>query len=765
MSDLLTLPLDAFRHVLAMLDLQSCINLFATFNSGIQKRLSSPGAFDELRLSAVAADNMGPYRYFLRNIRDVSTLVLARSTQWEPTALGVLPSLNPKTLDLAQAVLHRSSMDLLNAYIDSPEENYFKTVASYFCWDASPNFARLTPRLTTLKVYRWSDFIIKAYATPLKPIPPALVSSLPLGFSFPPTLTSLQTIEPSFIDGDLKTHLPSTLKTLKLSGGLGELSLRPIFITCPQLEWLRVTDISTVVPSSSDSDHHYLSAELLQPIASEDGTIEQGKFEDFPASMRRLALHRLSFFPRKLFTTGILKRSSLTRLTLWTWLDDMHDEPLEISLAEQLPSLLVLHLCLKSGPIILSDLPKSLVRLHLTLYEVIEQGFIQSIASLSQLKEIYLTDNCGTPASANQFQSIITSLPHSVEYFRVVGIDLTLDTVRVLPPNITSLHLGSFNLDHLTALHSRLSGLKQFKVDFPGVEDSPEPLKTAIMMQHFAGTNLQSIDLPSYWDSFFGFFASHKIEVDVSWLIHQASIYPKETTEISFLHCSAHMSHFSIASLHASVVQRWKKIVATVPIPGFDTLKLPHFKALTHLEFGADTDTTIRYSTLPHNLTSLHLASGNALIFDQPTLAPLMLRSLVAPFSTCYWESLKNCDVIFAYIEDIQLGIKNVPDASVISFLTSILPPSSRPKSRLSIHYLVTGALIVDKEALSKLSTDAIGQQTDTILKNALELPYHTRVNLQLNLDTQCYEDRAKSPPALDGSKIGDIIINLQQTN
>lgn len=136
-----TLPNDGLRPILRCLDLDSLVNLYATFDRAMQRSLSAPNALLALRFEKVAPRRVGMARYFLRAARDVYRLELAENSDWSAASYSLFQTLNPVELVLGQSFASGTLVQVMDDFSRNPRDEQLSNWAKMLPRTASPTFA------------------------------------------------------------------------------------------------------------------------------------------------------------------------------------------------------------------------------------------------------------------------------------------------------------------------------------------------------------------------------------------------------------------------------------------------------------------------------------------------------------------------------------------------------------------------------------------------------------------------------------------------
>lgn len=249
------LPLDGFRPILSMLDLPSLAQLHATNDRRIRNLLSRSGALHTLHIRPFIRYPDRKVKHFLRTVKDVKHLSVARDTDPKLLTATLLQSLNPQSISLhtaftpyedpaTHASIHRADKEAqrangpflrLLAMLPKTLQSLTLHISSFFdlfeLFSCLRNFSdlesltlngsattgghlkpiRLPPKLTTLKFLSWPQLDYKLLA--LMQLASSQLISITWDFVDDPFATQLFTkpLETFSLD------LPPTLQHLSIS--------------------------------------------------------------------------------------------------------------------------------------------------------------------------------------------------------------------------------------------------------------------------------------------------------------------------------------------------------------------------------------------------------------------------------------------------------------------------------------------------------------------------------------------------------------------
>lgn len=291
--ELQRVPLDIAKLLWDLLDFSDLVRLYATLNRSVQLLLSHPDA-----LLHLCPDRVMPPadRYFLRSISHVDFLDLGKELCWSPQDVALLQVLNPRCLSLATACFGD-----ITTFIPSEGAAAHQLPMTRF---GLLDFALLTPRLESLVCSAEpADFY-----TYTKSMPEAqqlrlieLRDPLALHWSLPPSLISFACSFGNLSPTDVIHMLPTTLRAVTLEFREFRTTLTWI-AHFPQLERL------TIVAASMEDVHVDHCPERL------------------PESLTDLHLTDFRSLPLELLLTHVKTSTSLTKLSLSTYVEHAMDE-------------------------------------------------------------------------------------------------------------------------------------------------------------------------------------------------------------------------------------------------------------------------------------------------------------------------------------------------------------------------------------------------------------------------------------------------------
>lgn len=658
------------REILAYLDLDSVLELFATFDASISRFMASPGAFQYLRLPPINFRTYGKLKYLLKHIRNVSHLRIDKEVAWSPMTLGLLSTLNPLSLSLGSGFLHESSYKLLQDYIAQPDNPQLSSLAKNLCWDITPNLALLTPRLTSLEMPHPDDLKISGE------LDSELIkdnSLLPSHFTTPSSLTRLTwTVSSVFyrpVVHNITEYFPSTLKSIEINienirvHVPGEIMTTQLFPYFKELETLSMTNVAyfsipalvygddpaTAVPTSS-----------MEEIANSPNS---GWY--FPASLHSLHLH-LEAFPNALLAGRTLSKTAITTIIL-SCKRFMAERA--FSFSELLPSTIT-HLgldikCSLPSTKTLLHLPLSLTVLRLKIDSVSEMTSLLSSSSFGDMSSLMdLSLDCSDQKSACSIELLpLDSLPRSLTSLGLLGfIGHRFVKPTSLPSSLTKFTTSIFShalikpfRDYLPAcvLDVQWKRNREMKGEMPLLRElflPPPPLLDMSALGHRMMEYYEAHRLP-FFDAVATelFRGNHYTELRID------SLGPKEIPLHNYMQFIDFWECFpALTKLVIDVPQE----VDETPL---DEL-FPIFNRLEYLEIGANCKVLFDFSELPPHLTHLSVESGNDLTFSPPNPAwvPPKLRVFYAPSFTIPKSFMPFINL--THIKDLKIA--NPPIAS-----------------------------------------------------------------------------------------------------
>lgn len=207
-----TLPFEFYRLIAQWLDYNSLETLFGTHNSHIQRILSMPGVLTHLRISHRELSNNHLWFSFLKTIKAVPRIHIDTGVKWPLKFLPILTSLNPHSIVINSSLFAEDVSEMFFNLLSDPGDPALLRLAANLCCDSSPNFALLTPHLTSLHLncpithLAQPNLTLSSESTQNPNFPPAHLT-------FPPSLTSLTLHTASF---DLLLSAPYGLHDLTL---------------------------------------------------------------------------------------------------------------------------------------------------------------------------------------------------------------------------------------------------------------------------------------------------------------------------------------------------------------------------------------------------------------------------------------------------------------------------------------------------------------------------------------------------------------------
>lgn len=812
------LPLDGIRPILSLVDLESMVKLYATFDRSIQKLVASSGAFNSLTIKLTVALPRAPLRYFLSAVRNVSQLVFADGTKWSAMTLPLLSTLNPTTLSIGSGMMHPSVVNLLQDFVKTPDDTFLRETAQNFTCNVLPNFKRLTPRLTTLTLrdspgaiagnLELSQFVMANYGL------------LPAFLTVPDTLTSLtlDNITQNTVLGDLY-NMPPTIRSLSLGFARKAVVVLPtLFMLFPQLESLTISGISRIALERDPTEAVLRGERVKLPSFSEKDFV-------IPKSLNSLSLLNLDHIPLVLLQSPALKASSISSMVIHL-LATLKESCSNLDLQSCLPPS-ILSLNLSSMPIdtdnehfaTFASLPTSLT--HLTVSRLTSDSpafqllhllkslrkidFLLPIASVRQTTEPLAQEEPEKGQNSDEAETP-KKLPYIVPIHmlsRTVESITMIDSgfpafeahhIASLPPYLKQLIVADFNLSLYPLLKERapLCRLTFYKYI--------ELLKVGngkYLTEKFA----DALELPSKFNlsQFHAAIISHYRPQGVSFGIGAISPSgPPIATVNEFVAFGPNVLETKFMSTKLITkkdekplgermeppyyaestpsfpipVERWLKNLA-LNFPSLTKIVLNvtniapcagtfwTLKNLKHVEL-YDTPIVFSFRDLPASIT--HLSGNTSLEVNEAIEGQVMpnFKVLDFPYGSFCGRSLRLCGL--KDMDRFYATVFDIADRDIIPLLTSDVSEKTRRNMRLSIRYLVTGDLLVlekDDASLKNVTWDLLREKTDMALRRALDAPYCPTLSQGASTTPQSSTESSLEA-SIDHQKIGDVLETLK---
>lgn len=375
-----------------MLEHTSLAALFATFDRRLQTLLSAPNVISSLALEHHQNIKTGTLLYLIGSIRDVGHLKLGTRLRLDPATFARFPALNPTELVLGEASLDQSCLKVAYSAVatsTAPAETSFGAFEPSF-WSPSeiPNFALLTPRLTTLTLESNLGTIFDSRFGLIRGKTETEILYSPDKFdelSFPATLTSFS-YRPRFVSESenrarplLLRRLPETLRSLRVKcSSVDEHEL--IVIISQRFKQLNTLKISSYFPSNRLLD-------VLPPPL--DGV-------QLPSSLQHLWLHSCSFCPLGAYNLGVRDMKDLISFSVKGCGPAQNEV---ISGFQDLPSSLSsLRVALQRGSksgggVQITSFPLHLTKLSLTPHKPLNCSLVEQLPTLTKLTTLELRDD------------------------------------------------------------------------------------------------------------------------------------------------------------------------------------------------------------------------------------------------------------------------------------------------------------------------------------------------------------------------------------
>ena len=357
------IPPDLARIIFSLLPLLSLVNLCHTFDKRLLRLLSSRGLFEKLTLSEPIDNNS---RLFLHTIRNVNELVLRYNLQLVPHDAMALLSLNPRVLELSDAIFHKYLLTNQEEKANTHEgDNQLEKPTIYFTALGIPNFALLTPRLESLYIKpriedlwdhkRKGRFQASDIDVPMKE-----------AISLPPSLKLVKfDIISSFLFKKLGQFLPTAIQSIDINAkAINPVPMRSLFLHFTALQELSI-------------DRSIIDSTALA----------------LPQSIKRLKLETLQPFPFEWLNRPETKTCSLTKLQLAISPAPSDHHLQHIDLNAHLPTSLVSLALLQHersdktlSPTFIKALPTSLIELNLGNLNHFQVSILSHLYNLETLK-------------------------------------------------------------------------------------------------------------------------------------------------------------------------------------------------------------------------------------------------------------------------------------------------------------------------------------------------------------------------------------------
>lgn len=817
-----TLPLDGIRPILSLLDLESLVKLYATFDRSIQRLVSSSGAFNALTIKLTTNIPRAPLRYFLTAVRNVSDLTFADGTKWSAMTLPILTTLNPTSLSIGAAMMHPSVINLLEDFAKTPDDAFLRELAQNFTWCTLPNFERLTPRLTTLTLRDTALKIVGRFSFAEETVKSR--SLLPAPLIVPDTLTSLN-LDRVAQDTSFSNlyNMPSTLRSLSLGFAVrAPIGISILFALFPHLETLILSGASeftlehpeTIVPARSES-------RILPLVRAEDFA--------FPATLNSLSLMNLATMPFNVLNSPALKASSISDFVIH-FIGLRQD--VSIDLGPYLPpSVMSLRIMQQDGTAAgtitkratFISLPTSLTDLMITdetsdSPAFLQLPFLKSLQSLairlpaplvrkaaiaSAPEEPSTDQNTengenGANAQAPKLLPYLIPLQHlshtltSLSLWEAGFPAFEAHHITSLPPNLKTLNVTDFSL----ALHPLLkerapycrltfhklvsllqgsngSYLREKFADALGLPTAFNASRfyAAVLAYYrprlvsFALVAITSSDSPMHTVEELIAFGPKIVESRLSStkLIKATDEKPLgERREPPIFSESASMLPFAMVKLvdqFHTIFPSLTKITLNLANVAPFPANFWKLKSLKHVEL-YDTPAILSFKDLPESLT--HLSGNTSLEVLENTVEGMPhpnFKVLDFPYGTFSGRSLAACGL--KDMDRFYCNVSDMVDRDVIPFLTTHVNAKTRHNMRLSIKYMVTGDLIArdqDDASLKHVTWGLLREKTDIALRKALDAPYIPQSEETGAQDVVHDEVKATG----GGEKIGDVLESLK---
>lgn len=713
------MPLIGLRLIASRLNLSDLALLNATFDSRVQRQISSSNLVSELLISS---ETRGPLLYLVRCLRNVNTVKFIAQQLGSHDLHSLISSLNP-----TQLYLNGEMSQLINN---------------------DTNWTAIVPRLAVLSL-------------PKGHFDSAYMSAELKGCSFPPTLTKLDLKVLSTVPyGGV---LPSTLRALtvhliaQIAPNTSFLSVA--FATLPSLEQLVIYDWTDF---GSDDVH------AVPPL---------------PKSLTFLELYSSPVHPDSLFWSSLdIRNSHLVDFVFdVTFFHGNFEHDLRFPLADFMPkTLLSLTLTIDNSSPEFTSLPDSITSLKLrldTTSSYLSQLFKSVISKQTSIatliiatpgakvaiaspKEMDTTDTRFMKISADELPRSLTHLELSPNT-GTLSSSISLSALDLLPPALQYLSLPVFILEHVPTLLKRaprcalnitrpipLWSEAFGPIHFPSCWTPTLDLQLLIASIRERYTRLNTYFtvqlVPTNWglESPKGTTTILVNETETSPTMRpfyttaasliasssssSSSTYPAVSSSSSFATPSSSSSSAIPSTVKFSgpyfartlpefagrYFPNLRKLIITIP---FQAAEVP--SSITHLEV---TSPSSRFTFYPQweSIRVLIVAGYMNVLNSRSSakLAPIVVDTPNTTFKgsdVAQWD-LKNTEKLVAKINEIE-------DSTLLRFLAAV-PSKLRPNMSIDVSYIPTGSLLpsIGPNVLTNCNWDAVCRETEMLMPKEL---------------------------------------------
>lgn len=748
-----TLPPDGIRPILLMLDVNSLVHLFATFDRKIQRMLTLPNSVFQLDIWDGQTLAQGAMRYFVSSLAGVKRLTLHPDGRLPLGCLKLVSSLYPTELVLHDALISftkeerakiNSTPGILELPLQSADNELIKQIqastppllpTTLHIRDGLIDLLLHFPNIQSLVVKCSFD---KAFHTELG----LWIDYEQFAPVFPPSLTSVhfEYLEENMLKHIIKS-LPATLRRLSLVEE-DLCCLDAIFGRFTSLEHLRIAD-------TSQRDGYRKNVNTA-------GATSLHALADVPKTLHTLQLPNSDVDVFRLLDSYNFKHSQLRSFEFGT------NRPLRSDEARNFAYLLpasLLHLAIGDGSQVYTQapsasrpsivIPPSLAKLIIVAPNI--HCSIDFLPSASNLRIFKLTakksrvmlihesdwsESCtSAPPPRNGFssrppipisKSIIVetrNLPRSLTELEVTSCnDMSEAAICDLPSSLLRLRVDNFPLarHHLLAKTSPMCALCMAKSVKFWFSDNGAWL----MQGKFDSLQSTHLDLNALYNEVLSWARRSKISLVIDATFPDTNDfdtvaqYPKHIESLSIVDSPADpiKSGFFCPRAFLEYLVDLKSVV--VRLDSRSPMRIFHLPpCLTDLDFSAPCVFSISQHAHLTRLTSSSVAD-NAFVGELPNLTHL---------DTPHWtfEAVTMLTWNFKNMDKLNCTLRNIADYNVIDFLTKAVSPKTRSNMSVALGYYVSGILLPDfgEKALRDVTWSAICDETETILKARLSSP------------------------------------------
>lgn len=770
------------------------MKLFATFDRSLQRLLASSSAFDTLVIPSQVGVPRAPLRYFLSAVRNVKHLVFSPNTQWSAMTIPLLLTLNPLTLAVGANMIHSSVFNLLEDYLSNPKDEDLSRLAQNFCFSGLPNFSRLTPRLERL-TFRAPLSTIAVNASTRSAQVVKGDSSLPKLICFPAGLQALSLAKISSTEfSELFRAVPRGIRSL-------------------EVDWAMATTYSISEFFRFFRSLEHISTSMMHAVTYRENHSTE---IDIPPTLNSLHITNTPFLPIALLRSSELRNSSISHITLASWLRPEHSG--QRAPTELLDLRPLLPLSLKSliwkrsheapGEIFeVTALPETLTKLEI-LDETPRSTLLSNIRSLVLLKHLTVSlkgtiDGLDEASGSREMRGELSSSPYvlPMDTMSVLEIlDLKGDVfhalkehqIATLPTTLKQISVPKFDLSLVPFLKKRLPNCSlRIKEEILCFGDE----NGAFLMSQFSEQlGPEIFDLSAFHVAVIAYYQPLGVSFSIGPPLRNQTLtrapMPLVKTFIAFgglsrpgefvtshqyerkplvprMDVSSYASdaHIPIAAELwargrelAEIFPNLTKMAYNVTRTLVFTPFLQYYKSLTSIDL-YDSPTDFSFHTLPATLTRLTSnrnldISGDALLgHPRPKFKVLSL-----PCGSFSPQAILMCDL--SDLEVLHCRFYGMVDHEVVPFLTSKIPAKARPNTLIEISYCTSGTILINStdEDLKNVTWKKIRDHTDTLMKAILEQPFESYIQNEENPGSLVFD-----APLVGrgGLKLGDCLESL----